>query len=91
MTMMTCNTETVIEVLWESLGSEGQTDLTTLKKCVRDGAEINDLGLDSLDMVDYYLRLQDRFDVQIPEDAFDQLTSFSAIAAFIQRRMEPDS
>lgn len=89
--MMTCNTDSVIEVLWESLASEGQTDLTTLKKCVREGAQISDLGLDSLDLIDYYLRLQDRFEVQIPEDTFDELTSFSAIATFIQRRIGSDS
>jgi acyl carrier protein len=82
-----CNKDDVMDVLWDSLAG-GTADLIELKQKVNNGVALNELGLDSLDMVDYYLRLQDKFDIDISSDDFAQLNSFSEIAAFINSRKQ---
>ena len=82
-----CDTDEVINVLWDSLAGSN-TELMELRSKVHDGADFKELGLDSLDALDYYLRLQDAFDVDITSDDFFRLTSFSEIAAYINSRKE---
>ena len=48
---------------------------------------IEDLGLDSLDLLEFYLRLGDKFDITVNEDDYPTLTSVDAIVAFLQERV----
>jgi len=56
---------------------------TTLKvdpeKIENDTVLKDDLQLDSLDMIEVVYELEDRFDVQIPEDRIQQIRTFSEV------------
>jgi acyl carrier protein len=47
---------------------------------------IDDLAIDSLDLVAIVLQIQDEFDVPIDEDALPQLRRVSDLAAYVVRR-----
>lgn len=44
-------------------------------------------GVDSLDMLDYFLSLEENFGVQIPDKDIDQLKSLDDILNYLQKRM----
>ena len=46
----------------------------------------NDLGLDSLDRTELNMALENHFDIQIPDDDFDELLSLQQIVAYVNRR-----
>lgn len=43
-----------------------------------------DLGADSLDVVEMLMSIEDEFDVEIPDDAIDQLKTVSDVVEYIQ-------
>ena len=76
----------VREVLWESLEG-GNYDLEAMKKVVHDDAHfVRELGIDSLDLIEFYLRIEDLFKVKLSEDDYGNLASISAIGAFLENR-----
>lgn len=44
----------------------------------------NDLGADSLDVVDLVMALEDEFDVEIPEDQVENIKTVGDIVKFIE-------
>ena len=63
-------------------------DVDALRSQARpDSLLIEDLGLDSLDLLEFYLRLGDKFDITVSEDDYPTLTSVDAIVAFLQERV----
>lgn len=77
----------VWDVLWDSLAGSSY-DLDALRSQARpDSQLIEDLGLDSLDLIEFYLRLGDRFDITVGEDDYPVLTSIEAIVAFLKERV----
>ena len=44
----------------------------------------DDLGADSLDVVDLVMALEDEFDVEIPEDQVENIKTFGDIVKFIE-------
>ena len=69
--------EKVIKVVSEQLGVDEEkiTDNTSF---------INDLGADSLDIVEMVMELEDEFDVKIPEDAAEKIQTVGDAIAFIE-------
>ena len=47
---------------------------------------VEDLGIDSLDLVDLFLQVQDHFDIAIEDDDVAQLARVSDLAAYIAAR-----
>ena len=45
-------------------------------------------GVDSLDMLDYFLSLEENFGVQIPDKDIDQLKSLGDILNYLQKRLD---
>jgi acyl carrier protein len=77
----------VWEVLWTSLAGSNY-DLDALRSQARPDSRLTeDLGLDSLDLLEFYLRLGDRFGITVSEDDYPILTSIDAIVAFLQERV----
>ncbi len=77
----------VWDVLWTSLAGSNY-DVDALRSQARpDSRLIEDLGLDSLDLLEFYLRLGDKFDITVNEDDYPTLTSVDAIVAFLQERV----
>jgi acyl carrier protein len=74
--------KTIMEIFWQSLEG-GRYNIAEIKKRLNADTSFNDIGVDSLEMVDFYLRLQDRFEITIRQEDFDLLTSVGAVRAYI--------
>jgi acyl carrier protein len=48
----------------------------------------DDLALDSLDMIEVVYEMEDRFDVQIPEDKIQEITTFDQIVDGLHAAIE---
>jgi len=73
----------VWDLVWTSLQG-GHYDIDALRTRARDDSRfIEDMGIDSLDLVELYLRLEERFDVKLNEDDYARLTSVQAITALL--------
>lgn len=69
--------EKVIEIVADQLGVDASevTEQTNL---------VDDLGADSLSVVDLIMSIEDEFGVQIPDDAVENLRTIDAIVQFIE-------
>jgi acyl carrier protein len=76
----------VWDLVWMSLQG-GQYDIDALRARARDDSHfIEDMGIDSLDLVELYLRLEERFNVKLKEDDYARLTSVQAITTLLAVR-----
>lgn len=78
----------------------GSQEVVTTEKRVRDilsddcaldevgGSEHlgEDRGLDSLDLAEFYMRLEDEFDMGFPEEDWDGLLTIQEIVAYIEKK-----
>jgi len=49
---------------------------------------IEDLEADSLDIVEMVMQLEDRFGLQIPESAFEELKTVKDVVEYLEKRLE---
>lgn len=70
--------EKVKEVIGEQLGVE---DLETIKP---ETTFIDDLGADSLDIVELIMALEEEFDMEIPEEEAEKITSVGDVVKYIE-------
>jgi acyl carrier protein len=71
--------QVVWDLLWKSLEG-GNYDLETLRARMREDADfVTEMGIDSLDLVEFYLRLREHFNVDLNEDDYPNLTSVRAV------------
>lgn len=70
--------ERVKEVIGEQLGIE---DLDTI---TMETTFIDDLGADSLDIVELIMALEEEFDLEIPEAEAEKITSVSDVVEYIK-------
>lgn len=77
-------TEAVKEIFAKTLKVEPEklSAETTLK---------DDLKLDSLDMIEVVYEVEDRFDVQIPEESIKDITTFQQIIDGLEAALETKS
>ena len=52
-----------------------------------DAAFIDDLGADSLDTVEMIMELEDEFDLEIPDEVAEELTTVGEAIKFIQKHV----
>lgn len=45
---------------------------------------INDLGADSLDVVDLLMSIEDEFEIEVPDDEIENLKTVGALVAYIE-------
>ncbi|MCD7775051.1 MAG: acyl carrier protein [Clostridiales bacterium] len=45
---------------------------------------LDDLGVDSLDLIDIVMDLEDEFDLEVPDDALERFTSVGDVVAFVE-------
>lgn len=69
----------VFELVSEHLGVD-------IEKITDDTSFINDLGADSLDIVELVMDLEEEFDVKIPEDIADKIQTVGDAVAFISEQ-----
>ncbi|MEM7313756.1 MAG: acyl carrier protein [Planctomycetota bacterium] len=69
--------ERVIDIVAEQLGVDKE-------KVSAETSFVNDLGADSLDTVELVMELEEEFDINIPDDAAEQIQTVGQAIAFIQ-------
>ncbi len=78
--------QTIWDLFWKSLQG-GNYDIAALQASARDDSSfVEEMGIDSLDLVEFYLRLEEHFDVKLEADDYAGLTSVQAITAFLQEK-----
>ena len=70
--------EKVKEVISEQLGIEDTDSITT------ETTFIDDLGADSLDIVELIMALEEEFDMEIPEEEAEKITSVGDVVSYIE-------
>lgn len=53
-------------------------------KVSEDSNLIGDLGLDSLDVIDLAMSVEDEFDIEVPDDAIDGIKTVGDIVRFVE-------
>ena len=69
--------ERVIDIVAEQLGVDKE-------KVSPDTSFVNDLGADSLDTVELVMELEEEFDINIPDDAAEKITTVGQAIKFIE-------
>jgi len=69
--------ERVIEIVANQLGVDKE-------KVTRESSFVNDLGADSLDMVELVMELEEEFDIDIPEDSADKIETVGQAIDFLE-------
>ena len=49
---------------------------------------VEDLGADSLDTVELVMAFEEAFDIEVPDDEAENLTSVGAVTEFIRKKQE---
>ena len=70
--------EKVKEVISEQLGIEDTDSITT------ETTFIDDLGADSLDIVELIMALEEEFDMEISEEEAEKITSVGDVVSYIE-------
>lgn len=70
----------VMTTIGESLGI-GETQVTP------DASLVNDLGADSLDMVEVVMALEEQFDIEIPDEDAEGIATVGDVIAYIKMRV----
>ncbi len=80
------NTEAeILDVLWQSLKG-GNYDLEALKPKMQPNAHFDDLGIDSLDMTDFFIRIEERYKIKIRQEDYAHLQTVSALTQYVDQR-----
>ena len=74
----------VLDKVREILANQFEVDLDTITV---DTDVAEDLGADSLDVVDVLMSLEETFDVEIPDEEIEKLTTVGALVAYIEEHM----
>lgn len=56
------------------------------EKLMNDAHFVKEMGIDSLDLLDFYLRLEDQFKIEIQDEDHASLTSIHAVTKFLKER-----
>jgi len=59
---------------------------TPVVKLTRDTNFIQDLGADSLDTIEMIMEVEDEFDMNIPDEAAEKITTIGDAVAYIEAR-----
>jgi acyl carrier protein len=75
----------IAEILWESLKG-GNYDVPSLKQTMHDDSKLDDIGLDSLDITDFFLRVEDQYKVSIQREDYPRLTTLREIEVYVKEK-----
>jgi len=77
---MKATVENIKEVIIEA---EVLGDVSDMKSDI----SLREQGIDSLDVVNVYLLLEEKFEVQIPDEDLDQVRSIDSIVEYINNKL----
>lgn len=70
----------------------GTYDLDKLKNSLLDNARFEDAGVDSLDITTFFIQVEDRYEVEIPDEEVFSLDSIDAVRTYLEEhRSSPSS
>ncbi|HEX3997524.1 MAG TPA: acyl carrier protein [Pirellulales bacterium] len=70
--------ERVIDIVAEQLG-------VNKEQITPETSFVNDLGADSLDVVELVMELEEEFDINIPDDAAEKITTVGQAVDYIEK------
>jgi len=73
--------ERVTEIIVEQLG-------VTRDEVVPEASFIDDLGADSLDIVELVMAMEEEFDVEIPDEDAEKLQTIGSAVAYLKAKLE---
>lgn len=73
--------EAVFESLQRILADQLDLDVQDIQ---RDSELVNDLGADSLDLVDLVMSIEDEFAIEVPDEAVEQLKTVDDAVRYIE-------
>jgi len=77
----------VREILLWTL-EDGDYDLGSSGKNLRNDSHFtNEIGIQSLDLLEFFLRLEDQFDIEIHDRDYGLLTSVQAVTEFLKGKI----
>ncbi|HOK07199.1 MAG TPA: acyl carrier protein [Syntrophales bacterium] len=71
--------EKVIEIIMEQLG-------VTKEECRPEAAFIDDLGADSLDLVELIMEMEENFGIQISDDELEKIRTIQDVIDFLRSK-----
>jgi acyl carrier protein len=74
----------IFDILWSSLKG-GNYDLDAMKRTMNRDTNLGDT-LDSLDVIDFVLRLEHHYKVRIPQADYPGLSSIAAIEGYVRTK-----
>ncbi|KAE8380879.1 acyl carrier protein [Aspergillus bertholletiae] len=69
------------KIVVEQLGVKGE-------EVTENATFVNDLGADSLDIVELIMSFEEEFDTEIPDEEADRLTTLGEAVAYLAKRAE---
>jgi len=79
---MASTEERVAEIIVEQLG-------ITPDEVVPEASFIDDLGADSLDIVELVMAMEERFDIEIPDDDAEKIQTIGDALSYVKERLGP--
>ncbi len=71
----------VADIIVEQLGA-------TKEEIVPEASFIDDLGADSLDIVELVMAMEETFDIEIPDDDAEKIQTIGDAVAYLKERLE---
>lgn len=73
--------ETVKEIIQDKLGVEAS-------KITKEASFIDDLGADSLDTVELIMQMEEEFNLEIPDEEAEKLTTVGDVVNYIEDKVD---
>jgi len=78
--------QTIVDKITQALADYLKRDAATIKPAhhLRD-----DLGLDSMAVIELLYKIEEAFDLQIPDQDLSAMTTVGSVAAYVEQRLAP--
>lgn len=76
--------EEIVQVIAALLAAVGEVDPAK----VTPGAQLSDLGLDSVEVLEVVAQLEDHYDLSIPEEALGRISTVRELARCVERLLK---
>ncbi len=71
----------VSAIIVEQLGA-------SIEEIVPEASFVDDLGADSLDIVELVMAMEETFDIEIPDDAAEKMLTIGDVISYLKERLE---
>ena len=76
--------ETIFKTMQDLIAEQFAIDADEV---TMDSSFVDDLGADSLDVVDMLMSLEDEFDVEIPDEEIERIRTVGELVSYIEENM----